>query len=87
MVKIDKNIPVPAGTRAGGAEIMFPFEDMEVGDSFFVALLPGKTEEQMVAKLRHAYRKYAKQQEPEPRFTAKIVEEEGVAGIRTWRLT
>jgi len=83
-IKIDKNIPIPLDTRGGA--FTGPFQDMEVNDSFFVGLLKGKTKKQMLAKMRHAYRNYAKKQNPEPKYTAKILEEKGVAGVRVWRL-
>lgn len=35
-MKIEKNIPIPTKASAG-RKSMFPWEDMQVGDSFFVS--------------------------------------------------
>jgi hypothetical protein len=35
VIEIDKNIPAPDPSRRGGAK--YPWRQMEVGDSFFVA--------------------------------------------------
>lgn len=35
MINIDKNIPVPEG-RKKGRRVAYPFEQMEVGDSFVI---------------------------------------------------
>lgn len=85
VIKIEKDIPVPNSTRSGRTEV-YPFSDMVKGDSFFVELLEGKTERQMLAKMRHAYRKYAKTLDPEPKYTAHIVGEKGKIGIRVWKV-
>ena len=37
MVDIDKNIPLPPKSNARPSEPAYPFDQMEVGDSFFVA--------------------------------------------------
>lgn len=36
--QIDKNIPVPARSGGSGREAIYPFKQMEVGDSFEVKL-------------------------------------------------
>lgn len=54
--KIDKNIPVPAANS--GRKRVYPWTDMEVGDSFFV---PDKTREQVNAVSPHG--KYTKRNE------------------------
>jgi hypothetical protein len=45
-IKIEKNVPMP---EARG-ETIYPFSDMEVGDSFFV---PGRTPNQMQNSASH----------------------------------
>ena len=67
MIKIDKNVPMPSAGK-------YPFGDMDVGDSFFVA---GKTAAQMGGTMH--FRKPKK-------FTTRTVTENGVKGIRIWRV-
>ena len=37
MIEIDKGIPIPPKMGGSGKKPIFPWRDMEVGDSFFVA--------------------------------------------------
>lgn len=72
-VVIDKGIPVPApGNKK------YPWREMQVGDSIF---LPGK------ASTRAAgIRQSAKMTAGGGEWTARVVTEGGVTGIRVWRL-
>jgi hypothetical protein len=36
MIKLDKGVPIPPRTRGHGPHRKFPWEEMEIGDSFFV---------------------------------------------------
>ena len=85
-IKIDKNVPIPKGTRVSPT-VTYPFGEMEIGDSFFVPPFLQQTTKQLIAKMRHEYRNFAKQQDPQPKFTAKISEENSVVGVRVWKIT
>lgn len=78
MIKIDKGIPVPFPT--GGRSFVYPFEDMEVGDSFFVQ---GKTSDQLTNAAAHYRKKNGWG------FSARNVEESvdeiTKKGARIWR--
>ena len=71
MLKIDKNVPMPRPDASPVAK--YPWRDMEVGDSFFVA---GKTMKQFAGIPGSASRKYGK------KFSARSVE----GGVRVWRV-
>lgn len=42
--EVEKNIPIPKMKTGPGRSSIYPWEELEVGDSFFV---PGKTPKQM----------------------------------------
>lgn len=76
MIKIDKNIPLPAGGgKHSGPKRKYPFHDMAVGDSFFV---PGKRTTDLSPSVTQFRNKYA----PESMFTTRA--EPG--GVRVWRI-
>jgi hypothetical protein len=69
-VVIEKGIPLPGRERRK----KYPFEGMEVGDSFFVP--------DVSVMLLHAHaRRYMPR-----RFTCRTVVESDVKGIRVWRI-
>jgi hypothetical protein len=76
MYKIDKNIPIPKGIHGGGPPCKYPFDDMEVGDSF---LIPCTREEK--GNIQSAVNASMKRV-PHMRFTTKYV----TKGIRVWRI-
>lgn len=73
-IKIDKDVPLPTNVSSG---TVYPFAEMEVNDSFFVA---GKTSNQMVNAAAH-WRK-AKGWG----FVCRNVVENDVKGARVWRV-
>jgi hypothetical protein len=79
MFKIEKNVPAPELFSRGRPRI-YPFREMEIGDSFFVAQ---EKSNQFSIKLSNAaassgFRTGAK-------FSIRWVEEEG--GYRCWRIS
>lgn len=87
-VKIEKNVPIPPVKR--GRPSSYGFKDMEVGDSFFVPSrrsAAGKLEKQelTMARISNALARYRKHH-PEFNITRRSVTEDGVAGIRVWRV-
>lgn len=69
--KIDTNVPMPEGL----VRVKYPFSKMEIGESFFV---PGIAEGRRVAgrAQHHAPKKFA----------GRTVTENGITGIRYWRI-
>jgi hypothetical protein len=72
--EIDKNVPLPpnAGKPGGGK---YPWASMEIGDSFFA---PGK----VGARVATAGKRGGGQS----KFTIRTVTENGVRGVRVWRI-
>lgn len=75
MIKIDKGVPMPE-TR--GKPNTYPIRELEVGDSFFA---PGKIRTGMTGTMRLI------RLETGRTFTTRSVTEDGIAGIRVWRLS
>lgn len=65
---VEKGIPVPPDPR--GRTSVYPWQSMEVGDSFF------KPDTKVIIPPKHPTRKW----------TQRTVEENGVRGIRIWRI-
>jgi len=68
--KIDKDVPIPQVLG------QYPFEQMEIGDSFFAA---GHTTNQ-IQNAASNHRKKGK------KFRSRRVTENGVEGTRIWRI-
>lgn len=69
-IVIEKNIPAPAITRTR----TYPFREMEIGDSFFVTATP-------VVNIHGCARRHRPK-----KFICRTVTENGVRGIRVWRV-
>lgn len=85
IIEIEKGIPLPESAPRGS---QYPFEFMEVGDSFKVPIEePGKgetksikrTSSQIGSAARHFRRKH-----PEYKFVVRMIKKEGI--IRCWRM-
>jgi len=72
-MRIDKDIPPPGGYT-------YPWTAMEPGDSFFV---PDKCARVMSVSVNYAKRKIV----PSSNWTVRSVNENGVKGVRVWRLS
>lgn len=73
-VKIDKNVPLPPK-----AIEKYPFEDMEVGDSF---LFPDHVKKTSAYAMGHKMNNIYKERTMENRFTVRRTPE----GYRCWRI-
>lgn len=75
MIPIDKGIPIPRRKRGGRGprRPIYPWDSMEIGDSF---LAEGLTQIHMTAVCAYAARKFG------ARFTTRKVE----GGVRIWRI-
>lgn len=72
-IKIEKGIPIPA---RGGSEAHYPWENMEVGDSFLVPG-KGKTSKSLYVMVTKANKRYSPR-----RFISRAVK----GGTRVWRI-
>lgn len=73
MIQIDKGIPVAAPLKRG-KPALYPWADMEVGDSFFVA---GEKKTTMIYNCDNRSRRHRPQ-----KFICREVE----GGVRVWRI-
>lgn len=73
-IKIEKGLPVPT-KRSGPTK--YPFADMTTGDSFFVA---GANSSALWGSIWSYKNRHG------GNFTARTVTENGVKGVRVWRV-
>ncbi len=72
-IKIERGVPFPA--TAPRAQL-YPFHEMEVGDSFFV---PDST----TNRLGSAAHAYVRSRKPGAKFTCRTID----GGVRVWRIS
>ena len=86
--KIDSGIAVPTDFHSNQRK--YPFEDMEIGQSFFVGpSYDDETQKQIgnrVAQARQSYQKRKAKQGDEVRFTQRKWTEDDILGQRVWRV-
>lgn len=86
-IKIEKGIPLPASTRHGSG-ILYPWAELEVGDSFSVpddaGFVNGSKFSKVQSTLISCARTYAKRHNPTAKFTVRVIKNEGV--VRVWRV-
>jgi|TARA_R100001129_G_scaffold147803_1_gene109314 hypothetical protein len=86
---IDTDIAIPENYT--GAPSKYPFEEMRVGESFFVGPnYEDETQKQIgnrIAQARQAYQKRCAKQGDEVAFTQRMWTDAGVAGYRVWRVS
>jgi len=75
-ITIDKDIPIPTKMQLGRRS-KYPFDIMDVGDSFFVPGRDGKSFGGTVTAARKRYTDMS--------FEMRTVKEDGVVGVRVWR--
>lgn len=73
-MSIESNVPL---LQARGGFRKHPWEKMELGDSFFVA---GTTVERLSSVAVRAARRLG------GKFTCRTVKEQGIPGVRVWRV-
>lgn len=74
IISIDSGIPLP--TRKGRG-LSYPFDDLDIGDSFFV---PNRSSSDI-----QACKALAKQRRPGTDYTTRTAVVDGTSGIRVWR--
>tara|TARA_R100001143_G_scaffold60746_2_gene60515 strand:- start:2450 stop:2731 length:282 start_codon:yes stop_codon:yes gene_type:complete len=86
--EIDTGIAIPEDFHTAARK--YPFEDMNVGDSFFVGPnYEDETQKQIgnrVAQARQAYQKRRAKQGLERSFTQRMWTDAEVRGYRVWRV-
>ncbi len=78
-IQVEKGIPVPPRTGGGDTTKKYPLSDLEVGDSFFVEGSYEKTKSAQVRASQYGAAHGLK-------FTTRSVAENGVLGMRIWRV-
>ncbi len=75
-LKIDKQVPLPSGRRGNRPEVLQALKTMEVGDSFFYP------------DIRDSFRGnvYWRAGYVGIKVTVKRVTEDGIDGVRVWRI-
>ena len=74
LIEIDSGIPMPASVRKGSGPRKYPWTDMEVGDSIFVAKDKGQ------------FSSLARKACPDAKFSQRSVVENDIPGMRVWRV-
>ena len=82
VVKIDKNIPVPAETELRG-NTKYPWLEMGIGDSFFQA--PFDHEDQKACRTRMVGARANRRKEHGEDYVIAYVTENGIYGVRIWK--
>ena len=78
MIKIDKSIPIPIKVTS----LKYPFADMQIGDSFFVALEKKHKTKRSMASSIHGCAKKMQKVIKDFKITIRSVE----GGVRCWRV-
>lgn len=74
-IKIDTDIPVPTGGTC-----KYPLRAMKIGDSFFA---PGRASQSITGSFAHARQRM---NAPTAKWTTRTITENGVKGVRVWRI-
>ena len=82
VVKIDKNIPVPAETELRG-NTKYPWLEMGIGDSFFQS--PDGSEDQKACRTRMVGARTNRRREHGEDYVIACVTENGIDGVRVWK--
>lgn len=81
MLKVEKGIEMPI-TKNKHPETKYPFETMEIGDSFFspTDYIPNER-----SRIYAAARRFQIVSKKDWLFTSKAINEKGERGVRVWR--
>lgn len=80
MIEIENDIPVPSKCVKRARRAKYPVAELEIGQSFFVTVPPGKTNCQLQNALSGSAHYITKK--TGRRFTSRVVE----GGVRIWRI-
>lgn len=79
--KIDKDVPKPL-KRSKGKKANYPFDKMEVGDSFFVSIKEGDNISKVQALVASSAKYYVLRNRLDVKFSTRTM----VGGVRIWRI-
>lgn len=79
-IKIDTDVPLPDAYRS---RTRFPWKDMEAGQSFFA---PGYKTAGMAGPGKQMNLSHPRLSVPGSKWTVRTVTENGVSGVRVWRV-
>jgi hypothetical protein len=82
-IKIEKGVPL-SGRRSTGIKWIGLFRAMDVGDSFFVATADPRRDQETASAAWRVGR--LSKAGLEGRFATRVVTENGVCGVRVWRV-
>ena len=86
MFEIQKNVPIPESRGRHGRPNNYPFVDMEVGDSFAVAVGPEKTIASVQRQLRSVAVSFARRNASYQKYVTRALVEDGTGVVvRIWR--
>ena len=72
---------VPLLRKRGKSDRAYPLDDMQIGDSFFIAGEPKHTQRLVCQAIWYYNKKY-----PHIQLTVRQTIEHGIEGVRCWRL-
>lgn len=81
-VEIEKGIPIPPKCSGKIGQFSYPFDDMEIGDSFAVPF--GAESSRIQNKVSSAISMWKKRTASGAKFSTRVLREEGI--IRCWRV-
>ncbi len=79
MFNIEKNVPVPFKNTPTA---LYPFRQMEIGDSFFIPLKEGDVMQMLQSRVAATARTVLGPK----KISTRCVTENGVKGLRVWRV-
>ncbi len=85
-MKIDKNIPLPTHKKGAGKPNKYPFADMEVGDSFAIAVDENANVLNTRCSLHSSANSWAKYNKKNCSFKTQVTTDNGETYIRIWRI-
>lgn len=86
MIQIDKNVPPPKPGKTG-RKARYPWASMKPGDSFFAPGFVSNTKSKEKTGLKIICTTYGRQVIPGSTWSVDSRTENGVLGVRVWRLT
>ncbi|RPD90494.1 hypothetical protein EGK75_01220 [Neisseria weixii] len=78
--QIEKQIPIPPKSSPNH----YPFDDMEIGDSFFVPCRPGEPKNTCRKRLQGAFQRWRESRNSTLSHTTRQATKDGITGIRLW---
>jgi hypothetical protein len=86
-ITIDKGVPIPSAGRGSGAPRMYPWHEMEPGDSFFVPGAKRDYNDKRPGVDRQFGIAIGKKLIPGSKWATRAVTENGINGVRVWRVS